>query len=378
MSSSFKEIIKNLSYNSQCVLGKRINKKILIIESDDWGSIRMSSKKAYNSLMSKGLPLDKSFYNKYDTLASAEDLTYLFEILNKYKDEQGNNAIITANTIVANPDFEKIRANNFEEYYYETFDQTLKKYSSLHTNSLSLWKQGIDSGVFMPQFHGREHLNYKRWMTALKQGDKYTRLAFNENVFGHPINQKSTFFKNYMAAFDIDEEEDIYKQINVIEDGLKIFKNILGYSPTSFIAPNYIWHDAIEKTLSKNGINQLQSGLYQFAPDYKRKKYSKLFHYIGQKNQFGLSYSVRNCFFEPTLNLNKNSVDNCLKRIDIAFKWSKPAIICSHRINYIGGIDISNRDKNLKELDQLLSKVLKKWPDVLFVSSNELNKFLYD
>lgn len=373
-----KHILKSASYNLQCLPGKKVSQKIIIIESDDWGSIRMSSKKAYNSLLDKGIPVNKSFYNKYDSLASSEDLQNLFHVLSKYKDKHGNSPVITANTIVANPDFEKIREDKFEKYHYELFTDTLKKYSNAHQTSFDLWKEGIESKIFIPQFHGREHLNYKRWMNALKQGDKYTRLAFNENVFGHPINQESPFFKNYMAAFDIDDEDDIYKQIDVIEEGLKIFKDILGYSPTSFIAPNYIWHDAIEKTLSKNGITQLQSGLYQFAPDYKRKKYSKLLHYIGQKNQFGLNYSVRNCFFEPTLNANKDSVDNCLKRIDIAFKWRKPAIICSHRINYIGGIEKSNRDKNLKELDQLLSKVLEKWPDVLFLSSNDLNKFFYD
>ena len=56
----------------------------------------------------------------------------------------------------------------------------------------------------------------------------------------------------------------------------------------------------------------------------------------------------------------------------IAYYWNKPAIISTHRLNYVGYINPSNRDKNLKLLDHLLSSILKKWPDVEFMTSVEL------
>ncbi len=370
-----KKIQKTVSYNLQCLPGKRVNQKIVIIESDDWGSIRMSSKKSYDTLLSKGIPVNKSFYNKYDSLASAEDLEHLFEVLAKYKDKNGNSPVITANTIVANPDFDKIRADNFEKYHFETFVDTLKKYSSSHHNSFDLWREGIANKLFIPQFHGREHLNHKRWMSSLKQGDKQAHAAFDENVFGYPIEAKSFFFKNYMAAFDLDSPEDVEEQVKIVEEGLEIFRDIIGYRAESFIAPNYIWHNAIEEALSKNGIKQLQSGLYQFRPHADKDKYSKVMHYIGQKNKYGLGYSVRNCFFEPSFNTN-DWVNNCLQRIEVAFNWKKPAIICSHRVNFIGSIEKSNRDNSLKKLDILLQKITQKWPDAIFISSNQLNEYL--
>lgn len=370
-----KKIQKSLSYNLQCLPGKRVNQKIVIIESDDWGSIRMSSKAAYESLLAKGIPVDKSYYNKFDSLASSEDLESLFEVLSRYKDKNGNSAVITANTITANPDFEKIKSDNFEKYHIESFVDTLKKYPSSHHNSFNLWREGIESKVFIPQFHGREHLNHKRWMASLKQGNKEAHAAFNENVFGYPIEAKSAFFKNYMAAFDLDSKDDVEDQMRIVEDGLEMFESLIGYAAESFIAPNYIWHDAIEEVLSRRGVKQLQSGLYQFKPHQDSDKYSKVLHYIGQKNKYGLGYSVRNCFFEPSFGTT-DWVSNCLQRIEIAFKWKKPAVICSHRVNFIGSIEKSNRDKSLKQLDALLQQIVRKWPDVVFISSNQLEKYL--
>ena len=53
-------------------------RKLLLIESDDWGSIRMPNKEVYNQLLSQGLPVDRSRYSKIDTLESHTDLERLF------------------------------------------------------------------------------------------------------------------------------------------------------------------------------------------------------------------------------------------------------------------------------------------------------------
>jgi hypothetical protein len=65
-------------------------------------------------------------------------------------------------------------------------------------------------------------------------------------------------------------------------------------------------------------------------------------------------------------------VGQCLSNIAIAFRMRKPAIISSHRINYVGFIDEENRDKNLRHLKQVLSEGLKRWPDIEFLTSQEL------
>jgi hypothetical protein len=55
---------------------------------------------------------------------------------------------------------------------------------------------------------------------------------------------------------------------------------------------------------------------------------------------------------------------------------NKPAIICTHRINYVGYIDSSNRDSNLKKLNDLLIAILKKWPETEFMNSVTLGELI--
>lgn len=89
------------------------------------------------------------------------------------------------------------------------------------------------------------------------------------------------------------------------------------------------------------------------------------------KKSHGLIYGVRNCFFEPATTA-EYSTDNLMKEIGQAFENNHVAVISSHRINYVGGIDINNRIKNLELLDEFLSTLLMKYPDVEFMSSDQL------
>ena len=84
---------------------------------------------------------------------------------------------------------------------------------------------------------------------------------------------------------------------------------------------------------------------------------------------------VRNCFFEPSLTKNFK-VEDTLKEIEISFRWKKPAIICSHRLNYIGYLDKKNRDRNLEYLNNLLNTILVRWPEVEFMTSVELGEII--
>ena len=59
-----------------------------------------------------------------------------------------------------------------------------------------------------------------------------------------------------------------------------------------------------------------------------------------------MTYGVRNCSFEPKE--HSDTVSRTLKQVELAFYYNRPAIISTHRINFCGGLDINNRDKNLR------------------------------
>jgi hypothetical protein len=364
---NFKHLISRHLLN---IPGWRTNRKIVVIESDDWGSIRMPSKEVYKRLLKAGVRVDRCHYNKFDSLASEEDLQALFETVKKFKDKNGNHPIITANTIVANPDFDKIRESDFKEYYYESFKTTLKRYPK-HVKSFELWKEGIENGIFIPQFHGREHLNVNRWLKALQSGSYETRLAFENNLFGISTTITSEIRKSYLAALDFDDKTELEWQNEMLKDGLALFEHLFRYKSKTYIATNFVWHPENEYQLHKSGVIALQGGNTHLIPGGSESN-RLLKHKLGERNSLGQTYLIRNVSFEPSENPTKNWVKSCLNEIEIAFTWHKPAIINAHRVNFIGYIDESNRKNNLKLFEELLKGIVSKWPDIEFMSSVQL------
>lgn len=354
--------------------GWRTSRKILVLESDDWGSIRMPSRKVYGLLKSKGVDMDSGDsmrFNRYDTLANQEDLNQLFDTLLKFKDQAGNPAVFTAVSLVANPDFEKIRQSDFTKYFYEPFTTTLSRYPD-REGVYEVWKQGIQAKVFKPQFHGREHLHVAGWMKALQQGDATVHLAFEQEVWGFTNHHPSGF--QYQAAFDVLEPSDLIMQKQIIEEGLKLFKETFHYPATFFVPPNGPFNNSLEAVAADNGIKFMSASKIQQEALGKGKT-KRVFHYLGQRNKHNQIYITRNCFFEPTQE-GRSWVASCVQEIENAFAWKKPAIISSHRVNYIGALDPDNRQRGLKSLHELLTEVQTRWPDVEFMTSDQLGDLI--
>jgi hypothetical protein len=368
--------LSSLWRNLSDLPGKRLKHRILVIESDDWGSIRMPSVESFKRLEKSGLDLrsaDAERYNMNDTLASVHDLENLFEVLSNNVDSDGNPAIITPITIVANPDFYKIEKFNYKEYFYEPFTETLNRCTGCE-QSFTFWKQGIESKLFAPQMHGREHLNVIAWMNALQAGDKHAKLAFKEGMWGFvPVDYPKV---DYQAAYLLSNPNEIEYQKKVITEGLKLFEKIFGYKASYFVPPNGPFSNNLNKTLAENGVKLRSTAKIQYEP-LGFGKIRKVYHYLGQSDKSGIRYITRNGFFEPSQSGN-DWIDSCLNDIKIAFRWHKPAIISSHRVNYIGSLNPSNRDNGLRQLNMLLHSVLKHWPDIAFMSTAELGNLLMD
>jgi hypothetical protein len=374
INSNFSNFKTNITNNLINVLGPQLTEKYIIIESDDWGSVRMSNVESFNYLLNKGYDVNKNPYCKYDALESNHDLEALFDLLNSIKGDDGKPVKMTLNNIVANPNFEKIRESNFNKYYFEPFTDTLKRYPC-HDKVTKLYKEGIDFDLIKPQFHGREHLNIRRWLNFLQNKNQATIDAFNLGVFSPPISNTTGYNNEFMDAFDVDNESEINDLNSIIENGLKIFDDIWGFKSKSFIAPCYIWPKEVEKTLFNNNVKYIQGMVNQLHPTFEIEyKYKKIYHYQGQKNTLGQRYIIRNVFFEPSIKPNFDWESNCMNRIAIAFKYNKPAVISTHRLNFIGFLDENNRTKNLKRFKILLEKIKKKWPCVKFISSDELGE----
>lgn len=365
-------MIKIFKQNLINLPGWRTNRKIVVIESDDWGATRMYDKAAYNQLLKKGYPVDTCPYNSNDRIESNEDVSILAEALLKHKDHQDKPAKFTLNNIVANPDFDKIQASDFQEYHYETFQTTLSRYKDAD-QVVDLLKEGVKKNVFQPQLHGREHVNVGLWMNRLQGKEQRFLDAFEHRMFtltgtGQVSGRRDnldTYGKNQIKA----KHHNFTDNIKVAQE---LFSKAWGFYSNTFIAPCYVWHPNLEKVLRDNYIKGLQGTHVQRVPLETGFQIKRKYHYTGQKNKHNQTYLTRNVMFEPAENNNIDVVKTTLKQIDLAFKYKKPAIISSHRVNYIGSLNPLNRKENIRKLDALLMEITKRWKNVEFMSSDQL------
>jgi len=367
-------IINELKY----IADWKTKRKIVVFESDDWGSIRMSSKIAFEKLKLKGIDESNNHYNLYDALESNDDIQELYNVLLKHKDISGRSPVFTSVSIVANPNFEKIKEDSFQKYYYETYEDTLKRYPE-HDKVLEFVKLGINERLFVPVFHGREHLNVNRWMNALQTGHATTLFAFNEQVTGVYSGCNNEFVPDFQAAFEIDDVSDLAFLENSVKEGLAIFEKTFGFRTTYFVPANGKMNNKLESTLCNEGIKFIYSDKFQ-NESLGHKKYKKHLRYLGNKNKHGQIYLTRNSVFEPSsfeFSSNTNWVEKCMFDIQKAFSWHTPAVISTHRVNYAGFLYKQNRENGLKNLDLLLYKMLQRWPDIEFMTSEELGELIY-
>jgi hypothetical protein len=356
--------------------GWRTKRKLIILESDDWGGIRMPSVETYSKLIKDGLDLesDEGFrYNKYDSLATVKDLSSLFEVLNSVKDSSNRPVALTPVSVVANPDFVRIQQSDFTNYFFEPFTETLKRYPGCE-NSFGLWKQGIDERLFIPQFHGREHLNVRVWMKALKSGNKKILQAYDNEMWGITTANDPEIRVELQAAFDFYNPEDLIYQKEVLISGLDLFKRLFGYRATLFVPPNGPLSSKLEPVCAAEGIKYLSSSRLQYEP-LGYNKIRRRIHWLGQRDRYGLTIFIRNCFFEPG-QPGQNWVDSCLKDISTAFSRNRPALVSSHRVNYIGALHKHNRDTGLAQLGLLLKSIMKYWPETEFFTPEELGQMI--
>jgi len=357
-----------IARNLKNTIGWRTKRKIVVFGVDDYGNVRVDSKEARERMDKAGLKVE-SRYDQFDCLEDEEDLLMLYEALDSVKDKNGNPAIFTALSVPANINFEKMRETGYEEYLFETLPETFSKLNG-YERVWKLWGEGMEKKLIKPQFHGREHLNLKVFMESIREKKKETMIALE--------NRSYTSFgkQNYQTisptkAFDFDDFSENKAFEKILISGLDVFEKVFGFRSTYFNPPGNSLHSDLFPLLKQNGVNSLLNALVK-VEHQGNGVYEKSFNYSGKRNNIGQLYLVRNCVFEPTQSETDDGINLVLKQIENAFKWNKPAIISSHRVNFCGHIDPKNRLKGITALKKLLNKIVEKWPEVEFMTSDEL------
>lgn len=362
---NFLEKLKLNYINSR---GVSIPQKVVVFESDDWGAIRSTGNESFNSLKRKGYQVDRCAYSKFDSIESNDDIESLLNALDSIKGGRDSKPKFTLNNILGNPDFEKIRNSNFNEYHFEPFTESLNR-TKKGSQVMSLYREGIRNNLIQPQFHGKEHVHVCSWMKDLKVAGTIAQECFQLDMVSAHKNDLHDCRDEYLSAHVINDSCSEETVLRSIEEGLSLFRDIWGFKSITSISPCYFWNNQVEDALYSNGVHVIQSGRVQFISGTSLKPVR---HYLGWKNKNNQVYFVRNAFFEPSLKKTTDAVGTCLNQVSLAFRWKVPAIISTHRVNYIGVHSEKNRIENIRHLKTLINSIIKRWPDVTFMSSDEL------
>lgn len=352
---------------------KKVNKKLVVFISDDWGSMRLRDAEQRNELVKKGLSMDFNRFDRFDSFETDKDFDELLNVLLKYKDQTGRHPVITAATCVANPDYKKIQDDGYSNYSYVNLPNT---YAAMPQSSTVLSKmiKASEAGVFVPEFHGREHLNVGWWLKYLQDGEENFIKAFQSGCFmlsgGY---SKKPQMGGVGAAYDMASKQELDAHIEIAKDGLRLFGDTFGYSAQYFAAPSLLYNSGMEEPLFREGIKLIDVARFRREP-LGMGKYRKKLHYQAQPAQRNQWYITRNAVFEPDFGTGKDFISSCLNEINEAFSNRQPAVISNHRVCFMGGIEPGNREFGLKSLDQLLSAMIKRWPDLEFISVRDLLK----
>lgn len=362
----------SISNHFKNIPGWRTKRKYIAFAVDDYGNIRLHSERARAKLTESGVPLVSRF-DLFDSLDTKGDFEELFNVLGSVKDSNNNHAIFTTYALPCNVNFEETIEKG--EYVPEKLNVTYEKLSSQMTEyygAFDLLRHGINMNFLRPQFHGREHLNVNLFNKLLLEANPQLLTNIKNLSLAKLPTHDDLPNLNFNQAFAFWREKDIDLHKVIIKDGLQLFEEVYGYRSMTFTPPaQKLHHDLFEYVydLGLEGVDKERTTKRHLGEG----KFKREWNHLGQQKRDQPITIVRNCVFEPTLP-GLNWVEYTLKQIEAAFFWKKPAIISSHRVNFCGNIDVENREMGLKALKQLLQKIEKKWPEVEFISIDNLIK----
>lgn len=342
-----------------------LNKKIVVFESDDWGMLGVRDLEVFERLKAKGYKLGERDCDYY-SLELPEDLEALYGVLSKHSDTFGLPPVFTCNFILAKPDFEKIAKTGFREFHTLDLSHGVPGLWKNRDNLIEIYLKGIELGLVYPGYHGLCHFRYEAWLKALQNGEPDILDCFEEHVSYIPSLRRDAFNYEYLANVNPIIFLSLSAQEERIKKGVEAFERIFGFQPVITTAPRYAWNCDTEQVWHKYGIR------YIGAANRQVSMASLSSHRLGERNQWGMTYLIRNVNFEPIRN---NACEDAFTEIDFLFNVQQPAILETHCINYFSSIK-NFRDKSLERLDQLLYLIEEKYPDVVYLTSQQFGDIL--
>ncbi len=308
---------------------------VLIFESDDWGA---------------------------GPLSQITALSRIKEILARYSDKKGHHPVMTLGVVLSIPDSNKIIRTGYRSYFAKRLDHP--DFLPIKTMMLN----GLTQGVFDLHLHGMAHYWPDNLMRAL-QTDKKVQQWLNQ---GYLLTEElpSTLQSRWTNNKQLPTIPLNHNEVDrAVKEEVEEFKKQFGTKPTVVVPPTFIWDEFVEQSWRKCAINYLITPGQYYDHRDKRGKPSGNEEKIvnGQLSRTGLTYMVRNDYFEPGLG---HTAEKAVKELDIKTHLAQPTLLEIHRFNFIQNEAITKN--SLLELEKVITLALEKYPDIMFLSTQVL------
>ena len=341
----------------------------VVIETDDWGAAEVVPSEDLCETVSKFTPSGPVFCK----LESAAELEAVYKVLEKHQGRDGQHPVMTAFTSVGNPDFAKIRANNFTRYEDVAIDEGFPPGWD-GSGLIESYRDGIRRGVWYPEYHANlHHTSPVLWFKLLQedspQGENARRL-FDLNCYS-----QVSHLPEY-TGYSVDEMRQ------TIELGFSRFERIFGYRPKAAVTSDAfpetvkLWAEAGARAACLVNFRDNDGTVvyYKTKPWNFQDPGARCGDYDIEKD---IIYLTRNVWFDlagmeyvkgvPAEEAYEVTLNNFTKYRD-------PAVVQMHRINF-SAYPASSIPPRLEALDKYL-EMLKKH-NVYYLTSGELADLYY-
>lgn len=344
------------------VAGYHFDRPLVVLQSDDWGRVGLRDREGLEQLRSVGIELGGNPYDFY-TLETAEDLAALREVLVRHRDSSGRHPCLGMNFIVANLDFEKMAADGFDRIQLLPLAEGVPK-GWHRPGLLEGYREGIASGLFYPAMHGNTHFCQTAVERNLAAGGERADLLRKLWHAGTPyIYWRMPWIGfEYWDSEQAEDERFLPRetQASLIGRSVGAFARMFSSLPRSACAPAYRANGDTHRAWAQHGIQVAQNGPGRPTPP--------------RMDRHGILQLTRTAECEPALK-EDFSLDRCLGQAESCFARGVPAIIAIHSINFHSTVR-DYRSKTLGVLEQLLSTLESKHPDLLYVHDSDLHELV--
>lgn len=351
------------------IFAKKIFKKtehpVLSFDSDDWGVAKIEQD-YFDAGAAEGLDLFSNPFVFYDSLENVETFNSIKGVLSKYKGYNSTVPSFTLNYSAFNPDFERIKASSFKNYYNIPLERSYKGDSFELVRSFIL----NNNNFFDISFHCAQHINIYHFLSdgrakkhCVIDSAKLNSTNISDSYINHPSG-----YMDELSALSVNESRAISKYII---DGVNYLSGLFENNFQGIITPTC---GAFDKKTLKFLLPYFQYAKTSIVHyENKHFKLKKRISFSGKA--FGLKLVYRLIDFDPTICLDQgeNYFNAIKKQITYCFKKRLPVIVSTHRLNYsIGHDNGKHSDFSLQMLDRFLNWLVVKYKDIEFLTTKQI------